>query len=59
VNQLQQLTPAKPGDKTYPWDAADRLIGINYTGTGEQTKLSYDGMGRCAQIQELTRPTVP
>jgi RHS repeat-associated protein len=58
VNEIQQITPAKPGDKTYQWDAEDRLVGIGYTGTGQQTKLSYDGEGRCAQIQELNNGTV-
>jgi len=57
VNQVQQLSPAKSGDKAYQWDAEDRLVGISYTGTGQQTKLSYDGFGRCAQIQELNNGT--
>ncbi len=58
VNELQQLSPAKTGDKTYQWDAEDRLVGISYTGTAEQTKLSYDGLSRCAQIQELNNGAV-
>jgi RHS repeat-associated protein len=58
ANQLQQLTPAKSGDKTYQWDAENRLVGINYTGTNQSTQMKYDGFGRCVEIQELTGGTI-
>jgi RHS repeat-associated protein len=57
-NEIQQITPSKSGDKTYQWDTENRLVAINYTGTNQQTKLSYDGLNRCAQIIELVNGVV-
>ena len=35
------------GQRTYTWDADDRLIGIGYPGQpGKQTAFAYDGLGR-------------
>jgi RHS repeat-associated protein len=36
--------------KTYEWDAANRLIAINYTDTGNRTEIAYDGLGRMKAI---------
>jgi RHS repeat-associated protein len=58
VNEIQQVSPVLGNDKTYTWDAEDRLVGINYVGTNRSTQLSYDGEGRCAQIVEKTGATV-
>jgi RHS repeat-associated protein len=40
------------GDRTYEWDAADRLAVINYTGTNKKTKFTYDGASRWVKIVE-------
>jgi RHS repeat-associated protein len=35
------------GDRTYSWDAENRLVGITYASQpGKQTKFSYDGISR-------------
>lgn len=39
--------------KTYEWDAADRLVAINYLSTGNRTEFAYDGLGRRVKITEL------
>jgi RHS repeat-associated protein len=46
------------GVKTYEWDAANRLIAINYTGSSNRTEFSYDGLGQRVQILEKTGVTV-
>ncbi len=60
LNELQSVSPALAAgtDKTYLWDAENRLVGINYTGTSQSTRLTYDGLGRCVGIAELTGTTV-
>ncbi len=58
LNELQTASPPLGNDKTYLWDAEDRLVGIQYTGTSFSTKLKYDGMGRCVEITELNGTTV-
>jgi RHS repeat-associated protein len=40
------------GDRTYEWDAADRLVAIHYTGTTKHTRLTYDGSGRWVKLIE-------
>lgn len=52
LNELQAATPALGGDKTYLWDAENRLVGILYAGGILNTRLKYDGMGRCVEIVE-------
>lgn len=39
-------------DKTFEWDAANRLIAINYFSTGNRTEFAYDGLGRRVRITE-------
>ncbi len=39
--------------KTYEWDAANRLVAINYADTGNRTECAYDGLGRRVKITEL------
>ena len=46
------------GTKTYQWDAANRLVGIGYVGSGAQTQMKYDGAGRRVAIVESTSRTV-
>jgi len=39
------------GQRTYSWDAENRLVGIAYPGvSGKQTAFSYDGLGRRTTI---------
>jgi RHS repeat-associated protein len=41
------------GDKqTFEWDAANRLIAINYIDSGNRTEFAYDGLGRRVRITE-------
>jgi YD repeat-containing protein len=41
------------GTRTYLWDAANRLVQINYTGQGQaKTEITYDGRGRRTQMVE-------
>jgi len=42
------------GSKTYEWDAVNRLVGINYTGTTNRTEFTYDGLNRRVKIVEKT-----
>jgi RHS repeat-associated protein len=46
------------GIKTYEWDAANRLLAINYTGTSNRTEFTYDGLSRKVKIIEKTGNTV-
>jgi RHS repeat-associated protein len=46
------------GTKTYEWDAANRLLAINYTGTSNRTEFTYDGLSRKVKIVEKTGNTV-
>ncbi len=45
---------ASGDSKTYEWDAANRLIAINYQGTTDRTEFTYDGRGRRIKIVEKT-----
>jgi len=38
--------------RTFEWDAANRLVAINYTGTANRSEFSYDGLNRCIKIVE-------
>ncbi len=38
--------------KSYEWDAANRMVAINYTSTGNRTEFAYDGLGRRVKITE-------
>lgn len=58
LNELQTASPALGADKAYLWDAEDRLVRINYTGTNLNTRLKYDGGGRCVEITEYDGSTV-
>jgi RHS repeat-associated protein len=40
------------GQRTYAWDAENRLVGIAYSGTSNTTKFTYDGLGRRVAITE-------
>jgi YD repeat-containing protein len=42
--------------RTYEWDAANRLVAINYTGTNQRSEFSYDGLNRCIKSVEKTAP---
>lgn len=45
-------------DRTYEWDAEDRLVAINYTGSNLRTEFGYDGRGRRIRILEKNGATV-
>lgn len=38
--------------QTYEWDAANRLVAIQYAGTGRRTEFAYDGLGRMVRLVE-------
>jgi RHS repeat-associated protein len=38
--------------RTYEWDAANRLVAINYIAIGGRTEFTYDGLGRRVAIVE-------
>jgi RHS repeat-associated protein len=42
------------GTRSYTWDAASRLIQINYPGTGNRTEFTYDGLSRRVREKEYT-----
>jgi RHS repeat-associated protein len=43
--------------RTYEWDAADRLVAINYTGiAAARTEFTYDGLSRRVKIVEKGLP---
>jgi YD repeat-containing protein len=42
------------GNRTFEWDAADRLVAINYADNGNRTEFAYDGMGRRVKIIEYS-----
>jgi RHS repeat-associated protein len=46
------------GTMTYEWDAANRLIAINYSETANRTEFSYDGLGRRVQLVEKSGAAV-
>ncbi|MBK8221888.1 MAG: hypothetical protein IPK73_12760 [Candidatus Obscuribacter sp.] len=41
------------GTNTYEWDAENRLIKINYPGIGNNSQMTYDGIGHCVKIVEV------
>lgn len=45
-------------NKTMEWDAANRLIAVNYTGTTNRSEFTYDGLSRRVKIVEKTGSTV-
>jgi RHS repeat-associated protein len=45
------------GTNTYQWDAENRLIQINYPGTGNNSQFTYDGFDRCIEIAEMSGGT--
>ena len=52
LNQLSSSSDSTLTNVAYEWDAEQRLVAIN---TGDnRTEFSYDGLGRCRRILELT-----
>ena len=43
------------GIRTYEWDAANRLVAINYPGTNNRTEFAYDGLSRRVRIVRTRR----
>jgi RHS repeat-associated protein len=46
------------GGNTYEWDAANRLVAINYMGTSKRTEFLYDGLSRRVRITERNNGNV-
>jgi RHS repeat-associated protein len=46
------------GTNTYQWDAENRLIQINYPGTGNYSTFTYDGTSRNVKILEYSGGTL-
>ncbi|PYI90598.1 MAG: hypothetical protein DME97_16815 [Verrucomicrobia bacterium] len=46
------------GGNTFEWDAANRLVAINYTGNDNRTEFTYDGLSHRKKIVEKTGSTV-
>ncbi len=46
------------GTKSYEWDAVNRLIAINYSGTTNRTEFTYDGLSRRVRVVEKTDSTI-
>ena len=44
--------------RTFEWDAANRLVAVNYTGTTKRSEFTYDGLSRMVKIVEKTGNTV-
>lgn len=44
--------------RTFEWDAANRLVAINYTGTAKRSEFTYDGLSRRVGMKELDGQTV-
>lgn len=45
------------GTNTYQWDAENRMIQINYPGSGNNSQFTYDGLGHCVKIVETSGGT--
>lgn len=53
LNEVAMLdSPAPLQERTFAWDAEDRLVAIDYAGTNLRTEFRYDGLGRCVRIVE-------
>jgi RHS repeat-associated protein len=44
--------------KTFEWDAANRVVAVNYVGTTKRSEFTYDGLCRRVKIVEKTGSTV-
>ena len=41
--------------RTFEWDGANRLVAVNYTGSGSRSEFSYDGLSRMVKIVEKSK----
>lgn len=63
ANQTQELKYDLNGNllsdqtRTFFWDAEDRLVRINYTGSKNHTEFSYNSMGQLEKITEYSDTT--
>ena len=46
------------GSKSYEWDAVNRLVAINYSGTTNRSEFTYDGLSRRVRIVEKSNSTI-
>ena len=58
LNELLTISPPSTTDRTYEWDAENRLTAINYTGGSQRTEFAYDGIGRRIRITEKSGSTI-
>jgi RHS repeat-associated protein len=58
LNSLGSVMPPAESDRAYEWDAANRLVAINYSDGSSRTEIGYDGLGRWTQITERTGTAV-
>ena len=62
-NPVNGVAPPSPnqntvtGARNYSWDSANRLTQITYSGTGNSSTLSYDGLGRLIEIVDTANGT--
>ena len=58
INAASANKTTVTGARTYTWDGANRLSQITYSGTGDATSLSYDGLGRLVRLVESVNGTI-
>jgi RHS repeat-associated protein len=58
LDELVGLSTNVESSRTYQWDAENRLASITYSGTGQNTQFTYDGMGHCVRITEMSGGSV-
>jgi len=46
------------GTNTYEWDAENRLVKINYPGSGNMSQFLQDGLGRCCEMIEISSGSI-
>ena len=58
LNEVVSAAPPSQSDRTYEWDAEQRMTAINLTASNERTEIAYDGLGRRVRITEKAGSTV-
>jgi RHS repeat-associated protein len=61
-NALNEVTAISatttPPTRAYSWDAENRLVAVDYTGSSLRTEFTYDGLNRCVRIVEKNGATI-
>lgn len=59
LNEMMAVNSANsPPARTLGWDAENRLVSIDYTGTGMRSEFTFDGNNRCVRIVEKNGASV-